>query len=80
MSPKASARPSPIRYSTTSALLAWNPATQKTAWKADTRGGWPAACSPPPGNLVFQGQIDGKFSAYAADSGKELWHFRRKRR
>jgi quinohemoprotein ethanol dehydrogenase len=27
------------------------------------------------GNLVFQGQMDGKFKAYAADSGKPLWSF-----
>jgi len=27
------------------------------------------------GNLVFQGRCDGKFAAYAADSGQELWSF-----
>ncbi len=67
------AKPNPVLY--TSALLAWNPATQKMAWKADTRGGWPGGVLATAGNLVFQGQIDGKFSAYAADTGKELWRF-----
>jgi quinohemoprotein ethanol dehydrogenase len=28
------------------------------------------------GNLVFQGQADGQFVAYAADSGKKLWSFK----
>jgi quinohemoprotein ethanol dehydrogenase len=27
------------------------------------------------GNLVFQGQIDGTFNAYAADSGKPVWSY-----
>jgi quinohemoprotein ethanol dehydrogenase len=27
------------------------------------------------GNLVFQGQLDGHFNAYAADTGKLLWSF-----
>jgi len=67
------AKPNPVLY--TSALLAWNPATQKMAWKVDTRGGWTGGVLATAGNLVFQGQIDGKFSAYAADSGKELWRF-----
>ena len=59
----------------TSALLAWNPVTQKQAWKVDTVGGWNGGVLATAGNLVFQGQLDGRFSAYAADSGKELWHF-----
>ncbi|MGB1060975.1 MAG: hypothetical protein ACPGZU_12640, partial [Ketobacter sp.] len=27
------------------------------------------------GNLLFQGTADGKFVAFAADSGKRLWDF-----
>lgn len=59
----------------TSALVAWNPVTQKQAWQVKTVGGWNGGVLATEGNLVFQGQIDGRFSAYAADSGKELWHF-----
>ena len=59
----------------TSALLAWNPATQKEVWKVPTIGGWNGGVLATGGNLVFQGQLDGRFSAYAADTGKELWHF-----
>ena len=59
----------------TTALLAWNPVTQKQAWKVDTVAGWNGGVLATAGNLVFQGQLNGRFSAYAADSGKELWHF-----
>ena len=59
----------------TSSLLAWNPVTQKQAWKVKTIGGWNGGILATGGNLVFQGQLDGRFSAYAADSGRELWHF-----
>jgi quinohemoprotein ethanol dehydrogenase len=65
----------PTPYENTSALLAWDPATQKQRWKIDTRGGWNSGILATAGNLVFQGQLDGRFSAYAGDSGKELWHF-----
>jgi quinohemoprotein ethanol dehydrogenase len=65
--------PNPIGY--TSALLAIDPATQKQRWKVDTRGGWTGGVLATAGNLVFQGQVDGKFSAYTADTGKELWRF-----
>ncbi|MCZ4344168.1 PQQ-dependent dehydrogenase, methanol/ethanol family [Sphingomonadaceae bacterium G21617-S1] len=59
----------------TSSLLAWNPVTQKPAWQVKTIGGWNGGILATGGNLVFQGQLDGRFSAYAANSGKELWHF-----
>jgi quinohemoprotein ethanol dehydrogenase len=56
-------------------LLAWNPATQKRAWQVDTRSGINGGILATAGNLVFQGQIDGRFSAYAAATGTELWRF-----
>ena len=59
----------------TSSLLAWNPVTQQKAWEVKTLGGWNGGLLATAGNLVFQGQLDGRFSAYSADKGKELWHF-----
>lgn len=59
----------------TSALLAWNPVTQKQAWRLPTPGPWNGGVMATAGNLVFQGQADGKFNAYAADSGQLLWSF-----
>lgn len=63
----------PLQY--TSALLAWDPEAQKEVWKVDTRGGWNGGVLATGGNLVFQGQLDGSFRAFAADSGRELWNF-----
>ncbi|WP_408641120.1 PQQ-dependent dehydrogenase, methanol/ethanol family [Flavisphingomonas formosensis] len=60
----------------TSFLLAWNPATQKEAWRVPMpgiRGGGGTATTA--GNLLFQGNAGGRFVAYAATSGKPLWSF-----
>ena len=59
----------------TSSLLALNPVTQKVAWKVPTPGFWNGGVMATAGNLVFQGRIDGKFNAYAADSGRLVWSF-----
>jgi quinohemoprotein ethanol dehydrogenase len=67
--------PKPNPLQNTSALLAWNPATQTSAWQVDTRSGLNGGILATAGNLVFQGQIDGRLSAYTASDGKELWHF-----
>lgn len=65
--PKPGARPK-------SYLLAWNPVTQKEAWRADTRGGGVLATA---GNLVFQGRsrqgVLGELAAFRADTGEEVW-------
>jgi quinohemoprotein ethanol dehydrogenase len=63
---------------TTSALLAWNPVTQKKAWSVETFGGWNGGILATGGNLVFQGQLIGRLSAYSVGTGEELWFFRRK--
>ena len=57
------------------ALIAWNPVTQKQAWRiampSIVSGGVVATA----GNLVFQGSIDGRFNAYDASRGRTLWSF-----
>jgi len=63
----------PLQY--TSALLAWNPVTQKAAWKLKTPMATNSGLASTAGNLVFQGEVTGTFKAYAADTGKELWSF-----
>jgi quinohemoprotein ethanol dehydrogenase len=60
----------------TSSLLAWDPVQQREAWRIPTPGFWNGGTMTTAGGLVFQGQIDDKFNAYAADSGKLLWSFR----
>ncbi|MDB6043925.1 MAG: quinohemoprotein ethanol dehydrogenase [Gammaproteobacteria bacterium] len=58
-----------------SALVAWNPVQQKAVWSVPTPGIQAGGTMTTAGNLVFQGQMDGRFKAYAADSGKPLWSF-----
>jgi len=56
-------------------LLAWNPRTQEEAWAVEYRGPWNGGTLSTAGNLVFQGTADGKFVAYRADNGEQLWSF-----
>jgi quinohemoprotein ethanol dehydrogenase len=56
-------------------LQAWDPVTQKQVWKVQTPGYWSGGTLVSAGNLVFQGQADGKFNAYAATTGKRLWTY-----
>jgi quinohemoprotein ethanol dehydrogenase len=57
-------------------LKAWNPATQTEAWRIELPGNWPGGVMTTAGNLVFQGQIDGKLVARDAKTGKELWSYK----
>ena len=54
-------------------LVAWDPLRQSARWTIEepiaTNGGVLSTA----GNLVFQGQGNGEFAAYAADSGKKVW-------
>jgi quinohemoprotein ethanol dehydrogenase len=63
-------------FKTTGKLIAWDPVAQRERWHQDLplpiNGGVLATA----GNLVFQGTADGRFVAYAADSGREVWSFR----
>ncbi|NHN36539.1 PQQ-dependent dehydrogenase, methanol/ethanol family [Pseudomaricurvus alcaniphilus] len=59
----------------TGSLLAWDPIAQKAQWKVkyptlDNGGTMTTA-----GNLVFQGEANGLFHAYRADTGEALWQF-----
>lgn len=56
-------------------LIAWNPATQKEAWRVEYPSIGAGGTLATGGNLVFQGTPDGVFHAYAADTGKEVWTY-----
>jgi quinohemoprotein ethanol dehydrogenase len=56
-------------------LKAWDPVAQKERWRVALPGNWPGGTLATAGDLVFQGRIDGRFAAYDARSGKELWGF-----
>jgi len=57
-------------------LEAWDPIQQKIVWKVEHPLTWNGGVLSTAGNLVFQGTADGRFVAYAADSGKKLWQFK----
>jgi quinohemoprotein ethanol dehydrogenase len=59
----------------TSALLAWDPVHQKKVWEVPTPGLWNGGTMTTAGRLVFQGQADGAFNAYDAETGKKLWTY-----
>ena len=54
-------------------LIAWDPVQQKEIWRADRADVWNGGTLATAGNLVFQGTGSAQFSAYSADTGKELW-------
>ena len=55
----------------TSTLKAWDPVAQRLVWEAPNPGAWNAGTLTTAGNLVFQGQADGRLVAYAADDGDQ---------
>jgi quinohemoprotein ethanol dehydrogenase len=57
-------------------LKAWNPVTQKPAWSVELPGDWPGGVMATAGDLVFQGQIDGRFVARDARTGKVVWSYK----
>jgi quinohemoprotein ethanol dehydrogenase len=59
----------------TGALVAWNPVTQKAVWKVLHPTYVDGGVMVTGGNLVFQGTVEGKFSAYDAANGRPLWSF-----
>ncbi|WP_313805156.1 PQQ-dependent dehydrogenase, methanol/ethanol family [Sphingobium sp.] len=56
-------------------LQAWDPVRQRRVWSVPLRAPLNGGVAATAGNLVFQGNIEGKFVAYAADTGKTLWSF-----
>ncbi|MEN2791332.1 PQQ-dependent dehydrogenase, methanol/ethanol family [Sphingomonas oligophenolica] len=69
--------PPPVKMPpTSSALLAWNPTTQREIWRIPAAGMFAqGATATTAGKLVLQGHDDGRFTIRAADSGKLLWSF-----
>jgi quinohemoprotein ethanol dehydrogenase len=56
-------------------LQAWDPVARKTVWEIPQETFWSAGTLTTAGNLVFQGRADGRFIAYDARTGDELWSF-----
>ena len=60
-------------------LRAWDPVTQKEAWRVEHPGAWNGGMLRTAGDLVFQGNADGVFGAYDAASGTSCCGPRRRR-
>ena len=56
-----------------SRLVAWDPVKQREAWRTDVLGTVGAGTLSTAGGLVFQGTNKGRFVAYRATDGHELW-------
>ncbi len=56
-------------------LLAWDPIAQREVWRVPDERGRNGGLLSTGGNLVFQGSVDGYFSAYAANTGQRLWSY-----
>jgi len=54
-------------------LVAFDPVSQSIRWSVDHKLPYNGGLMATAGNLVFQGNAEGKFEAYAADSGERLW-------
>jgi quinohemoprotein ethanol dehydrogenase len=59
----------------TGSLLAWDPVKQKPRWQVKHKTGWNGGTLATASRLVFQGTADGKFNAYDARDGRQLWSF-----
>ena len=56
-------------------LIAWDPIRQQAAWEIPQQSGPNGGTLTTAGGLLFQGRADGRFIAYDAKTGKELWNF-----
>ena len=56
-------------------LLAWDPIAQREAWSVPLQGAKNGSIMSTAGNLVFQGTVTGHLTAYAADTGRQVWSF-----
>jgi len=54
-------------------LVAWDPLTQSARWRVDHDVAFNGGVLATAGDLVFQGDANGRFSAYRAGSGDLLW-------
>ena len=56
-------------------LQAYDPVKQRRVWSVPLGAPLNGGVAATGGNLVFQGNLKGRFTAYAADTGKVVWDF-----
>ena len=69
----AAGAPGTVAAAPVGSLLAWDPVAQKARWRVPHSSIWNGGTLTTGGNLVFQGNGDGQFVAYRADTGAKLW-------
>jgi len=57
-------------------LVAFDPVSQSIRWTVDQRLAYNGGVMATAGNLVFEGNAEGRFEAYAADTGERVWSVR----
>jgi len=57
-------------------ITAWDPVAQRQAWRVESQSLLPGGVLSTAGGLVFQGQSDGTFAAFDAQTGARLWEAR----
>ncbi|MEO9969754.1 MAG: PQQ-dependent dehydrogenase, methanol/ethanol family [Hyphomonadaceae bacterium] len=56
-------------------LIAWDPVAQEPRWSVEHATTWNGGVLSTAGGLVFQGRLDGSFSAYDAANGDLKWTY-----
>jgi quinohemoprotein ethanol dehydrogenase len=54
-------------------LQAWDPVNQRQVWRVDQKYPWNGGVLTTAGGLLVQGDADGRFVIYRADTGAKLW-------
>ena len=62
-----------VRATLKGRLIAWDPVANEPRWTVEHNNAWNGGVLSTAGGLVFQGQLEGIFSAYDAATGEELW-------
>ena len=67
--------PPPAVAASLGSLQAWDPLQHKAIWTVPLMAPYNGGAAATAGNVVFEGNAEGRFVAYAADTGAVLWSF-----
>ncbi len=70
--PNDSGRPVPTARAS-GYLIAWDPVAQREVWRVHHKAPWNGGTLATAGGLVFQGTVDGRFAAFDAQTGRQVW-------
>ncbi|MDB5480429.1 MAG: PQQ-dependent dehydrogenase, methanol/ethanol family [Caulobacteraceae bacterium] len=73
--PDEKAQRAAIKASLKGELLAWDPVKQEARWSTPHEYYWNGGILATAGDLVFQGDAEGRFAAYDSRTGKQVWRY-----